>query len=126
MLLGCVCVSCSAEFHVTVGMLMQVDKLVQLLESPVFLRALCSGVCCCAVSLIVAHCAVALACFAWADLRLQLLEPERPTNANLLRSLYGLLMLLPQSRAFNTLRSRLMSTTSLHIALGSRNSCVSP
>lgn len=30
---------CSSEFQVTVGMLMQVDKLVQLLESPVFLRA---------------------------------------------------------------------------------------
>ena len=28
----------SAETHITVGMLMQVDKLVQLIESPVFIR----------------------------------------------------------------------------------------
>lgn len=40
-----------------------------------------------------------------ADLRLQLLEPSG--NAHLAKCLYGLLMLLPQSAAFNTLKRRL-------------------
>jgi vacuole morphology and inheritance protein 14 len=61
---------------VTVPFLVQVDKLVTLLESPVFIF-----------------------------LRLQLLEPTQ--HPYLLKSLYGLLMLLPQSTAFNTLRMRL-------------------
>ena len=38
-------------------------------------------------------------------LRLQLLDPGQ--HAGLVRTLYGLLMLLPQSTAFNTLRQRL-------------------
>eukprot|EP01048_Picozoa_sp_COSAG05_P014883 COSAG05_NODE_1730_length_4187_cov_126.370841_2_plen_656_part_00 len=63
---------------VTVPFLVQIDKLVTLLESPVFTH-----------------------------LRLQLLEPTR--HPYLLKSLYGLLMLLPQSTAFNTLRIRLKS-----------------
>ena len=45
---------------------MQIDKLVQLLESPIFIQ-----------------------------LRLQLLETHAPYHANLMKSLYGLLMLLP-------------------------------
>lgn len=45
----------------------QVDKLVQLLESPIFLR-----------------------------LRLQLLDVDSPSYPALLKSLYGILMLLPQ------------------------------
>jgi len=61
---------------VTVPFLVQIDKLVTLLESPVFTH-----------------------------LRLQLLEPSR--YPFLLKSLYGVLMLLPQSTAFNTLRTRL-------------------
>eukprot|EP01047_Picozoa_sp_COSAG01_P063488 COSAG01_NODE_8237_length_2860_cov_4.309308_2_plen_315_part_00 len=60
----------------TVPFLVQIDKLVTLLESPVFTH-----------------------------LRLQLLEPTK--HPYLLKSLYGLLMLLPQSTAFNTLRMRL-------------------
>lgn len=47
--------------------LRQVDKLVQLLESPIFLR-----------------------------LRLQLLDVDSPSYPALLKSLYGILMLLPQ------------------------------
>ena len=47
----------------------QVDKLVQLLESPIFLR-----------------------------LRLQLLDVDSPSYPALLKSLYGILMLLPQVR----------------------------
>lgn len=65
-------------------MLIQLDKLVQLLESPVFTH-----------------------------LRLQLLEPEK--YSNLYKCMYGILMLLPQSSAFATLRNRLNSVNSLGI-----------
>ena len=54
----------------------QIDKLVQLIESPIFTHV-----------------------------RLQLLEPERCPH--LLKALWGLLMLLPQSPAFTTLKGRL-------------------
>lgn len=70
------------ELEVTVSFLIQIDKLVQLLESPVFMT-----------------------------LRLQLLEPER--YPHLLKTLYGLLMLLPQSSAFATLRNRLNAASAL-------------
>jgi len=73
-----------AEFELTVNTLMEIDKLVQLLESPIFMY-----------------------------LRLQLLEPEK--YPFLFKSLYGLLMLLPQSSAFNTLRTRLNCVTSLGV-----------
>lgn len=43
--------------------------------------------------------------FCIVDLRLELLEPER--NESLVRTLYGLLMILPQSEAFATLQRRL-------------------
>ncbi|RDB19828.1 Protein VAC14 [Hypsizygus marmoreus] len=77
-----------ADLEVTVPMLVQVDKLVQLIESPVFTYV-----------------------------RLQLLEPER--YPHLFKCLYGLLMLLPQSTAFVSLRNRLNAVNSagfLHIA----------
>ena len=77
-----------AELEITVNLLIQVDKLVQLLESPVFTY-----------------------------LRLQLLEPEK--YPYLYKCLYGLLMLLPQSSAFLSLRNRLNAVNSagfLHIA----------
>jgi vacuole morphology and inheritance protein 14 len=45
------------------------------------------------------------------DLRLQLLEVS--SHPYLFKSLYGLLMLLPQSAAFDTLRNRLNSISSL-------------
>lgn len=70
------------------SLLIQIDKLVQLLESPVF-----------------------------TSLRLQLLEPEK--NPYLFKCLYGLLMFLPQSSAFLTLRNRLNAVSPLgflHIA----------
>ena len=53
----------------------------------------------------------------FADLRLQLLEPEK--YPYLFKCLYGLLMLLPQSSAFVSLRNRLNAVNSsgfLHIA----------
>ncbi|KAG6850903.1 hypothetical protein H0H93_006729 [Arthromyces matolae] len=77
-----------ADLEITVQMLVQVDKLVQLIESPVFTY-----------------------------IRLQLLEPER--YPYLFKCLYGLLMLLPQSSAFISLRNRLNAVNSagfLHIA----------
>jgi vacuole morphology and inheritance protein 14 len=81
-----------AEVDVTVGFLMQIDKLVQLLESPIFIR-----------------------------LRLQLLEVNNANHADLLKSLYGLLMLLPQSQAYKTLSDRLSTVSSLHMHIGFTN-----
>ncbi|KAF7722117.1 hypothetical protein EC973_003697 [Apophysomyces ossiformis] len=71
-----------ADLEMTVSMLIQIDKLVQLLESPAFTY-----------------------------LRLQLLEPEK--YPYLFKCLYGILLLLPQSSAFSTLRNRLSSVSSL-------------
>jgi len=71
-----------ADIEVTVGFLQQIDKLVQLIESPIFIH-----------------------------LRLQLLEPSR--HPFLLKSLYGLLTLLPQSSAFTSLKTRLESVSPL-------------
>ncbi|KAH6566183.1 hypothetical protein BASA60_009594 [Batrachochytrium salamandrivorans] len=71
-------VSTFGDLEITVPLLVQIDKLVQLLESPVFTY-----------------------------LRLQLLEPDR--YPHLFKCLYGILMLLPQSSAFATLRNRLSS-----------------
>jgi len=73
-----------ADFEMTVNFLLEIDKLVQLLESPIFTY-----------------------------LRLQLLEPER--YPYLFKSLYGLLMILPQSSAFETLRNRLTCISSLGV-----------
>ena len=78
-----------AEVEITVGFLMQIDKLVQLLESPIFVQ-----------------------------LRLQLLEVDAPYHPSLLKSLYGLLMFLPQSTAFRTLKDRLATVSSLQQHLG--------
>ncbi|KAF7653148.1 hypothetical protein LDENG_00086830 [Lucifuga dentata] len=64
------------DLEVTVEFLMEVDKLVQLIESPIFTY-----------------------------LRLQLLDVEN--NPYLIKALYGLLMLLPQSQAFQLLSHRL-------------------
>eukprot|EP00058_Branchiostoma_floridae_P019481 XP_002604971.1 hypothetical protein BRAFLDRAFT_126701 [Branchiostoma floridae] len=47
------------------------------------------------------------------DLRLQLLDAQQ--NAYLIKALYGLLMLLPQSRAFDTLRHRLDCLPASHL-----------
>mmetsp|Transcript_31939 Transcript_31939/g.96067 ORF Transcript_31939/g.96067 Transcript_31939/m.96067 type:complete len:274 (+) Transcript_31939:1490-2311(+) len=77
-------VSSFSDVNITVGFLMQVDKLVQLLESPVFLQ-----------------------------LRLQLLDVRATHHPFLLSSLYGLLMLMPQSAAFVTLSSRLATVSTL-------------
>lgn len=62
--------------------LVQIDRLVQILETPVF-----------------------------TFMRLHLLQPSK--YPALLRSMYGLLMLLPQSTAFKTLHARLHSVPAL-------------
>ena len=93
-----------AELEMTVNMLIQIDKLVQLLESPVFT---CESV----ITFYLG------ACLQLTDLRLQLLEPER--YPHLYKCLYGVLMLLPQSSAFAALKNRLNSVSAigyLHIA----------
>uniref|UniRef100_A0A8C4X627 Protein VAC14 homolog n=1 Tax=Erpetoichthys calabaricus TaxID=27687 RepID=A0A8C4X627_ERPCA len=64
------------DLEVTVDFLIEVDKLVQLIECPIFTY-----------------------------LRLQLLDVEN--NPYLIKALYGLLMLLPQSQAFQLLSHRL-------------------
>ncbi|XP_050352282.1 protein VAC14 homolog [Nymphalis io] len=69
-------ISTFGELEITVDFLTEVDKLVQLIESPVF-----------------------------AYLRLELLGGEG--SAELRSALFGLLMLLPQSEAFHSLRRRL-------------------
>ena len=55
----------------------------------------------------------------WPDIRLQLLEPDK--NPFLYKTLYGLLMLLPQSSAFATLRNRLNSVNSISLLGSSGN-----
>lgn len=67
-----------AQLPLGAEVLVQVDRLVQLLETPAF-----------------------------AFLRLQLLCPSK--HPDLLKALYGLLMLLPQSSAFKTLSARLQA-----------------
>jgi len=88
-----------AEVEITVGLLMQIDKLVQLLESPIFVQ-----------------------------LRLQLLEVDAPYHPALLKSLYGLLMLLPQSTAFRTLSDRLATVSSLqqHLSTSGSRAAAAP
>ncbi len=80
-----------AEFELTVGFLMQVDSLAHLLESPVFVQV-----------------------------RLQLLDVETPYHTYLLKSCYGLLMILPQSDAFQSLNDRLTAVCNLRDNLGVR------
>lgn len=74
-----------SDLEVTVDFLTEIDKLVQLIESPIFTY-----------------------------LRLQLLDT--PHNSHLVKSLYGLLMLLPQSEAFHTLRTRLACVPSVQLS----------
>ncbi|XP_015593801.1 protein VAC14 homolog [Cephus cinctus] len=84
---ACDLVRSFGNIEVTVEFLTEIDKLVQLIESPIFTY-----------------------------LRLELLERER--NEALVRALYGLLMILPQSEAFSTLHRRLAAippSTSPHI-----------
>lgn len=78
------------NLEVTVDFLTEIDKLIQLIESPIF-----------------------------AYLRLELLEV--PCDQSLVRMLYGLLMLLPQTEAFHTLKMRLSCIPSLHLHCDNRS-----
>ncbi len=73
-----------AKAEISVSFLMQVDKLVQLLESPIFIHV-----------------------------RLEMLEQGTPRHFALMKTLYGILMLLPQSAAFKTLQNRLQAVSSM-------------
>lgn len=77
------------DVDISVSFLMQIDKLIQLIESPIFLQ-----------------------------LRLQLLDNHTKHHAELLKTLYGLLMILPQSVAYKTLSDRLATVSSLQMHLG--------
>lgn len=74
------------SIEVTVDFLTEIDKLVQLIESPIF-----------------------------TFLRLQLLDPKH--NFYLIRALYGILMLLPQTDAFFTLQRRLECVPTAHMQM---------
>lgn len=75
--------------EVTVELLVDADRLVKLLESPVFLHV-----------------------------RMDLLKSGGQFQPDLLKALFGLLMVLPQkSDAFATLNSRLAAVTAMHISL---------
>jgi vacuole morphology and inheritance protein 14 len=84
-----------SRLEITVGFLMQIDKLVHLIESPIFVH-----------------------------IRLQLLDAEAPYHTYLLKSCYGLLMLLPQSDAYHSLNDRLTSVCNLRDNLGIRPSII--
>ncbi|KAK7082985.1 PtdIns(3,5)P(2) sythesis regulation factor [Halocaridina rubra] len=72
------------DIDVTTDFLVEVDKLIQLIESPIF-----------------------------SYLRLQLLDPVQ--HSALVETLYGLLMLLPQTDAFTLLRYRLNCVPPAHL-----------
>lgn len=74
---------------VSVGFLMQIDKLVHLLESPIFVH-----------------------------LRLKLLDVESKSHAPLLKSIYGILLCLPQGDAYRLLNNRLTTVCNLRDNLG--------
>ncbi|XP_022907270.2 protein VAC14 homolog isoform X1 [Onthophagus taurus] len=78
------------DLEVTKNLLSEIDKLVRLIESPIF-----------------------------AYLRLELLKV--PADECLVRALYGLLMLLPQTEAFQILQTRLSCIPSLHLHCDQRN-----
>lgn len=76
-------IKCLGELEVTLQLLMQLDILIQLLETPIFLK-----------------------------LRLQLLEPEK--HPHLYKTLYGILMIMPQSSTYTTLKNRLSTLAPFH------------
>lgn len=86
----------------TVALLVQIDKLVMLIESPIFTCKLASGLNTTMLRRLTSNDTA---------LRLQLLEPEK--YPYLFKCLYGLLMLLPQSSAFVSLRNRLNAVSSM-------------
>eukprot|EP01065_Artemidia_motanka_P035579 TRINITY_DN43491_c0_g1_i1.p1 TRINITY_DN43491_c0_g1~~TRINITY_DN43491_c0_g1_i1.p1 ORF type:complete len:696 (+),score=280.03 TRINITY_DN43491_c0_g1_i1:61-2088(+) len=80
--LSCTLIKSFGEREITVSMMVQIDKLVQLLESPVFTY-----------------------------IRVALLEPAE--HPYLVKTLFGILMLLPQSSTFEYLHKRLKNVNTL-------------
>lgn len=78
-----------SEQDISIGLLLQLDKLVHLIESPVFIQ-----------------------------LRMQLMASHSRGFSDLLRTLYGLLMILPQGEAYKVLSSRLHACSALQAHLG--------
>lgn len=76
-------IKCLGELEVTFQLLTQLDILIQLLETPIFLK-----------------------------LRLQLLEPDK--HPHLYKTLYGILMIMPQSTTFTMLKNRLSTVAPFH------------
>lgn len=75
-----------------INFLLQIDRFIQLLESPIFVHV-----------------------------RLSLLNETNNNFQYLIKSLYGLLMILPQSNTYHTLKERLQCITTMHLSLGSAN-----
>ena len=65
--------------------------------------------------------AVAVTFSSLTPLSSQLLEVEMPQHSSLLKALYGLLMLLPQSTAFRTLNTRLSTVCNLRDNLNTQS-----
>ena len=104
----------SGNLEVTVDFLTEIDQLVQLIESPIFA--------CKYRQIFVSHCLAFFNLNFFVDLRIELLEPEK--NGPIVHTLYGLLMLLPQSEAFHTLRRRLECVA--HLRPLADNRCWTP
>ena len=81
---ACDLIASMGSLDINVNTLMEMDRLVSLLESPIY-----------------------------AGLRLKLLEPAR--HPSLFKALYGLLAILPQSKAFSTLNDRIRSIPSIEL-----------
>ena len=91
---ACDLIACFPDLEITVDHLLQIHKLVQLIESPIF-----------------------------SHLRMQLLDHQR--YSFLVKALYGLLMLLPQTEAFHTLQARLNCVPSIltDVNVHARDNC---
>lgn len=93
--------------------LIEIDRLVQLLESPIFTcRSIYPQVKCVCNELVINLRALPNV----TDVRLELLEI--PHNQHLVQALYGLLMLLPQTEAFHMLQRRLNCIPTFHLQNG--------
>ena len=86
--------------EVTVDMLTELDRLVQLLESPIFTF----------VRMEVSQEGFSHSLVPWLHLLFQLLDGD----PELLSAMYGLLMLLPQSDAFHLVKGRLACVPQIH------------
>lgn len=87
---------CSGNLEITVDYLVEIDKLVQLIESPIFA---------CELTKIILFSNISRQ-FLSTALRLTLILKTKDSE-NLSNALYGILMLLPQTETFHLLKNRL-------------------